>query len=1111
MDQTSVHAFFQGNLIRELCEIIGNKKNSKIQVKNLIGSSSALYVSSVFSTINQPLIFVLNTEEEAAYAYTDLVQILSDHSVFFFPASKQANWVLASNVHAHDLMRAEVIHVMNQRTNSWIVVTYPEAIAERIITNTTLDKNTLEIHVNQTYTMDFIADFLVELGFHPVDFVYEPGQFSVRGGILDIFSYSNEYPYRLEFFGDLIESIRSFDTATQLSVQKLAKITLLPDVNNSIISTQRCSFLEFVPKQSMIWLKDSYFLSDVLEKTYKERSEQALKESAIFVEDYYDTSERIVKQLISFTIIEESAASLFSERKTISFEQSPQVLFKKNFQKLAEHLIENHQKGYQNFLFFSNPKQGERLYAIFENMSLDVPFKAYYFPIQEGFLDHSHKLACYTDHQIFERYHRFKLKEGYQKSQQTLSLKDLISLQNGDYVAHIQHGIGIYDGLEKININGKIQESMRILYKENDLLYVNIHSLHKISKYTGKDGKAVKVEKLGSKAWQALKQKTKKKVKEIAFDLIQLYAKRKAQTGLAFSPDHSMQTELEASFMYEDTPDQLKSTQDVKKDMEKPHPMDRLVCGDVGFGKTEVAIRAAFKAALDGKQVAVLAPTTILVLQHFKTFQKRLGEFPCTVDYLNRFKSPQQQKETIEKIKAGKIDIVIGTHRLVSKDVQFKDLGLLIIDEEHKFGVSVKDKLKTLRVNVDTLTLTATPIPRTLQFSLMSARDLSVMNTPPANRQPVQTELHTFNEAIIKESIYREIARGGQVFFIHNRVSNLIDIAAMVQRLCPEVSIAIGHGQMKPEELEEVILQFMDGAFDVLVSTTIVESGLDVPNANTIIINDAHTFGLSDLHQMRGRVGRSNKKAYCYLLSPPLSVISSDARKRLKVIEQFSDLGSGFQIAMRDLDIRGAGDLLGGEQSGFISEIGYETYQKILNEAIRELKTHEFKDVFEEEMSLKHDYVSDCHVDTDLTLLFPDSYIQNVSERLVLYKELSSIENETDLQQFISNLNDRFGELPKQASDLIETIRLRWMAKECGFEKITLKNQTLVASFIADQTSSYYSSSLFQDVLQKVQNMGRGVQLKQKNNLLFVHVSSIPDISAALQWIQQLSFSKMEG
>ncbi len=1086
-------------------ELLNQHKDVKIHFKNLVGSGLSVTLVNLFKEIQTTFVCILNDSEEAAYFYTDLVNILGEQSILYYPASNKYSWLTDEKDHANDLTRSETLNAINTRNTPCIVVTYPEAIFEKVITQQNLQQNTLEILIQKDYSIDFISEFLVELGFEHVDFVYQPGQFSVRGGIVDVFSYADENPYRIEFFGDMVESIRSFNTSTQLSVKKLAKVVLIPDINHSEWTKSRCSFFEFIPSQSILYIKDSYFMYDIIQKEYTIKNSASIT-SKVNVENYYQSPDEILRTCFSFNVLESSNTSLFPNREQFVFNQTPQPLFKKKFDQLMENFNENTKKGYKNILFSSNAKQIERLYSIFENIGKEVFFSSMNISLHEGYIDHNTKLVCYTDHQIFERYHRYTLKEGYQKAQQVVSLKDLINLQKGDYVTHIQHGVGVYDGLEKINIHGNTQEAIRIIYKENDLLYVNIHSLHKIAKYTGKEGKAPSLDKLGSKAWQSLKQNTKKKLKQVAFDLIKLYAQRKTVKGFAFSPDNYLQTELESSFIYEDTPDQIKAIQDIKLDMEKPYPMDRLVCGDVGFGKTEVAIRAAFKAVLDGKQVVVLAPTTILTLQHYKTFSKRLEDFPCTVDYLNRFKSVKQQKETLDKLKEGKIDIIIGTHRLVSKDVVFKDLGLLIIDEEHKFGVGVKDKLKTIKTNVDTLTLTATPIPRTLQFSLMSARDLSVISTPPPNRQPVQTELHTFNEEVIQKAIYHEVSRSGQVFFIHNRVSSLQDIAQLIKRLCPEVSIAVGHGQMNPEDLEDIILKFMDGVYDVLISTTIVESGLDVPNANTMIIHDAHMFGLSDLHQMRGRVGRSNKKAYCYLITPPLSVISSDSRKRLKVIEQFTDLGSGFQISMRDLDIRGAGDLLGADQSGFISEMGYETYQKILHEAIQELKEDEFKEVFKEELEKKTDFVDECQLDTDLELLFPDYYINNVTERLMLYKELSDIHNEDDLEKYSNRLVDRFGALPKQVNNLLDGVRLQWYAKKSGFERITLKNKNLVAYFISNPNAYYYKSPVFQEVLKYIQ-LQRNMQLKQKADKLYLTISNVATIQNALDILIKIHHS----
>ncbi len=1105
MNIAELLSVFKTPSFNELKSDLQTLSSPKIHIKGLVGSSSALLAAAISSSTEAPMLFILNEEEDAAYFFTDLENILGTDKVFFYGASKVASWQKESKDHANGLLRSEVLNTINKRKGNYCVVTFAEALIEKIITRQNLDKNTLDIYLNQEYSIDFINEFLIEYGFDHVDFVYEPGQFSIRGGIVDIFSFSDENPYRIEFFGNQVESIRSFDASTQLSLKNLVKISIIPDVNDAQWTETKCSFFDFIHPHTLVWIKDSNSIQDFIDKAFTAKEEAAAKATEkIEIEEYYENSEMLLKELLPFSIIEEGNKPIFTTTIRKEYEQTPQPLFKKNFKLLSDTLIENTKAGYKNIILSSNTKQMERLYSIFEDLNQEVFFSPVYTALHEGFIDKNLKIACYTDHQIFERYHRFKLKDGYQKSKQALSLKDLVTLQKGDYVAHINHGIGRFDGLEKLEINGKSQEAMRILYKENGILYVNIHSLHKVSKYSGKEGREIKVDRLGSKSWQTLKQNTKKRVKEVAFDLIKLYAERKTHKGFQFAPDNYLQTELEASFIYEDTPDQLKSTLDVKKDMESPAPMDRLVCGDVGFGKTEIAIRAAFKAVNDNKQVAILAPTTILALQHYKTFKSRLKDFPCTVDYINRFKSPAQQKETLQRLKEGKIDIIIGTHRLVSKDVVFKDIGLLIIDEEHKFGVTAKDRIKTIKTNIDTLTLTATPIPRTLQFSLMNARDLSIIATPPANRQPVTTELHTYNEEIIQEAIYKEIARDGQVFFIHNRVQNIHDFAGIIKRLCPEVSIAVGHGQMKPEELEDIILKFMDGEFDVLVSTTIVESGLDVPNANTMIIHDAHNFGLSDLHQMRGRVGRSNKKAYCYLLSPPLSTISNEARRRLKVIEQFSDLGSGFNIAMRDLDIRGAGDLLGGEQSGFISDMGYETYQKILDEAIYELKQNEFKEFFEEETNANKSFVEDCQIDTDLELLLPDYYINNVTERLSIYKELSDIEKEEDLKLFEDKLKDRFGPLPKQGYDLLDAIRLRWYGKKGGFEKIVLKSNTFIGYFVSNPKSVFYQSKTFAKVIQHIQENIKDASLKQKDDRLSVTIKGISSIHKASAMVNEM-------
>jgi len=944
-----------------------------------------------------------------------------------------------------------------------------------------------------------------------VDFVYEPGQFSVRGGIVDIFSFSHDLPYRIEFFGDFIESIRTFDIETQLSVEQVKSFTIVPNVQSKFLTEHNISLLEYIDSDTVIWLKDVQFTFDIISDGYKKAKElwKALpdtdkEQNSTWIDPKFNftDSKLLADQLRDFPLIEFGKQFFYTPNETISFDIKPQPSFNKDFNLLIHNVKKNEAEKITNFIFTDSSKQIERLYSIFDDIDKSVKFTPIHISLREGFIDQELKIACYTDHQIFDRYYKYKLKKGYSLSQ-AITLKELRELKPGDYITHIDHGIGKYAGLEKIEVNGKSQEMIRLVYADNDLLYVNINALNRISRYSGKEGAVPKMNKLGTDTWDKLKKTTKKKVKDIARDLIKLYAQRKAQKGMAFHPDTYLQNELEASFIYEDTPDQVKATADFKKDMEAAAPMDRLVCGDVGFGKTEIAIRAAFKAVSDSKQVAILVPTTILALQHYKTFSSRLKDFPCNIDYINRFKSSRQIKETLEKLAAGKIDIVIGTHRLVSKDVKFKDLGLLIIDEEQKFGVGVKEKLKHLRVNVDTLTLTATPIPRTLHFSLMGARDLSIISTPPPNRQPVQTELHVFNEKLIKEVVEFEINRGGQIFFIHNRVQDLPQLGAMIHKLVPKASIGIAHGQLEGDKLEDVMLQFVNGEKDVLIATTIIESGLDIPNANTIIINHAHMFGLSDLHQMRGRVGRSNKKAFCYLLSPPLSTLTNEARKRLIAIEEFSDLGSGFNVAMRDLDIRGSGNLLGAEQSGFIAEIGFEMYHKILDETIQELKDEEFQDLFTDDKP--RPFVSFTQVDTDLEVLIPDDYVTNITERYNLYTDLSKLENESQLEQFARQLADRFGPIPKEVLELLNILRLQWLGKEIGFEKISFKKNTLKGFFIPNQQSPYFESEQFGRVLDFItSNPGLG-NLREVKNTLRIAFENVHSVDQAIGILSEIA------
>ncbi|MEM9053296.1 MAG: transcription-repair coupling factor, partial [Bacteroidota bacterium] len=1059
----------------------------RLSVRGIIGSGLAFIAQGIIKTSQRDHLFVFNDKEEAAYFLNDLQKIEgNDFTSVFYPESYRVPYEIENTDNSNIVLRAEVLKVISGKSKKRkAIVTYPDALAENVVTRKQLASHTFRVEVGKTYSIDFLNELLTEYEFERVDFVYEPGQFSIRGGIVDVYSFGEDYPYRMEFFGDEIESMRQFDPVTQLSTKESKRFTIIPNVQHTSMLESRESFLDFIDSETAVWLKDVSVVSDrldrifeVAEKQFEKLNSQLkhLPPSELFVD-----GEKFEKKLEAFRNVG-FGPKTESENLKIDFEHAPQPSFNKNFDLLIENLHQNSEKGYANFLFSSNEKQVERLEKIFEDLDAKVEFTPILSEISEGFIDRELKICCYSDHQIFERYHRFYLKEGFKKSKEALTLKELSSLQPGDFVTHIDHGVGKFSGLEKIDVNGKEQEAIRLVYRDNDILYVSIHSLHRISKYSGKDGNQPSINKLGSAGWQKTKAKTKKRVKEIAYDLIKLYAKRKAKKGFGFSPDNYLQTELEASFIYEDTPDQMKATQAVKEDMESTSPMDRLVCGDVGFGKTEIAIRAAFKAACDSKQVAILVPTTVLSIQHYKNFKKRLEDFPVKVGLINRFITGKKQTETLKALEAGEIDIIIGTHKLVGQRVKFKDLGLLIVDEEQKFGVGVKDKLKNLKANVDTLTMTATPIPRTLQFSMMGARDLSIISTPPPNRYPVQTELFTLNEEVIRDAVSYEISRGGQIFFVHNKIQNIQEVAGMIQRLVPGARIVIGHGQMEGNKLEQVMTDFIEGVYDVLLATTIIESGIDIPNANTIIINNAHEFGLSDLHQLRGRVGRSNKKAFCYLISPPQSVVSSEARKRLQAVTQFSDLGSGLNIAMRDLDIRGAGNLLGGEQSGFINELGFETYQKILDETVRELKENEFKELYHKEAEKTGEFVSDCVLETDLEILIPDDYVIDIAERLSIYRELDNLSTEVELEDYKLKLQDRFGELPRQTQDLFDALRLRRMAKEIGFEKLTLKSEKLIANFVSNAESAYFQSSAFTRVLDFIKDNPAGYKMYEKGN-----------------------------
>ena len=1091
--------------------------NGQLRLKGLSGSSVSLFASSCINNIKGIHWFIFSEHEVSAYFHNDMTRALGENDVMFFPSAYKRSVTHHEIDEPALILRTAVLNRLKNVSaeNCLVVVTYPEALMEKVISSASLEKNTLQLTVGENISIQFIREVLDEYHFEEVEFVYEPGQYSVRGGIVDIFSYAHFLPYRVDFFGNEVDSIRTFEVENQRSKDKLGAITIVPNIQKIVGKESGDSILQLLPPATFMWSSDLEVSLKTIEETFNNAPDKLI--SKISGDDNGKqqvllNEKETIALLKNFRNIEFGTAYHFKSAETLQFNTSPQPLFKKNFELLSQNIHEYQKKGYTCYLLSDNSKQISRLKDIFRSIPPQISFVPLTTSIHEGFVDNELKICLYTDHQIFERYHKYIINRQFVRSD-SFTINEIRGLQVGDYVVHIDHGIGVFGGLGKIDINGHQQEAIRLIYKDNDVLYVNIHNLHKISKYRGKDGEAPKIYKLGTPAWQNMKQSTKKKVKDIARELIALYAKRKSVEGFGFSPDTYLQEELEASFIYEDTPDQEKATVSVKANMEQPYPMDHLICGDVGFGKTEIAIRAAFKAVTDNKQVAVLVPTTILALQHFNTFRDRLEKFPCKVDYISRLKSAKDQKDTLKKIETGEVDIIIGTHRLVSKDLKFKDLGLLIIDEEQKFGVTVKEKLKNMRVNVDTLTMTATPIPRTLQFSLMGARDLSIISTPPPNRHPIQTELHTYNETLIREAIDKEVSRGGQVFFIYNRVEYLPKMEAHIHRLCPTVKTIIAHGQMDGEKLEKVMLDFVRGDYDVLLCTTIIESGLDIPNANTIIVNEAQNFGLSDLHQLRGRVGRSNKKAYCYLLTPPYSVLTPEARRRLKAIEEFSDLGSGFNIAMQDLDIRGAGNLLGAEQSGFIGEIGLETYQRILNEAMFELKEEEeFADILKDTTTDKvyasqtqnKDFVIDCQLDTDMELLFPDSYIRNVTERVRLYRELDNTENEDALIEFEKQLIDRFGPLPVVTKELLNVVRLRWLAKSLGFEKLILKNQKMLIWFVSNQSSSYYQSSVFEKIIRLVQKNQKLFTMKETKEKLTMSYEPVKSISKAIEIMNKI-------
>jgi len=1117
-----ISKFAENKSLENLLDDVSNKEPQIYHLNGLYASSASFYFLAFLKKKTSTNFIILSDKEEASYFYNDIVNISGSDDYLFFPSSFKRSVQFNKIDSAAIIQRTDVFNKIASSSRKITIVTYTEALAEKVITESELTENTLQVGVGDKLSIEFINEVLIEYNFRLVDFVFEPGQYSIRGSIVDIFSFSNDNPFRIDFFGNEIESIRTFDIVSQLSKAKFERIAIIPDIQNKNKGKERISIFKFLPKGSIIWTKNAKYTHEKLNSIYenvaekKEVFSENEEEQSIIKLDHLINGNNFKSEIQQFRIIEFGHEKLFNSTFNYSFNISMQPAFSKNFQLLAMNLHEKQDEYYRIFIFSESSKQIERLNVVLnsEEINANVHFEPIISSIHGGFLDNDLRVCCYTDHQIFERYYKFKTSDNsLVKGKEVLTLSELQDLHPGDYVVHTDHGIGRFGGLETIETNGKKQEAIRLIYKDNDILLVNIHSLHRISKYKGKDAEPPHIYKLGSGTWQKLKAKTKSKVKDIAKELIALYAKRRKEKGFAFTEDSYLQQALEASFIYEDTPDQLQASIDVKADMEKTEPMDRLVCGDVGFGKTEIAIRAAFKAVADNKQVAVLVPTTILALQHYKTFSKRLKEFPATVDYISRLRSSKQISETLKKLQEGKIDILIGTHKILGKEVKFKDLGLLVIDEEQKFGVAMKEKLKEIKLNVDTLTLTATPIPRTLQFSLMGARDLSIIKTPPPNRYPILTELHTFGEEIIKEAINYEIERNGQVFFINNRVQNIYEVEALINRLCPNARTVVAHGQMEGNKLEKIMLDFVNEEYGVLIATTIIESGLDIPNANTIIINNAQNFGLSDLHQLRGRVGRSNKKAFCYLLAPPLTTLSSEARRRLQAINNFSELGSGFNIALQDLDIRGAGNMLGAEQSGYIADIGFETYHKILDEALLELRENEFKELFardenateKEKIFAKNlRFVSDCQIETDFELFFPESYIENTAERIKLYRNLDNVEKENQLQEFEQQLLDRFGKLPAQTEGLLEVVRLRWLAIELGIEKIVIKNNKFICYFVSNKDSAYYHSPIFNRVLSFVQQKHSICKMEEKNNKLMITIKYIKDIFKAKELLGKI-------
>ena len=1108
---TALYAKHQS--LAALKKVIQDKKIKNIFAQGLHGSSAAFALFSLFEKGQNKFLCVLNDLEDAGYFYHDLRQ-LSEQSeqIFFFPSAYKRSIKYGHKDLANEILRTEVLSMLANPSKPFVIVTYPDAIAEKVVAQKVLQENTLQLSVEEKVDILFVSDVLDSYGFERVDYVYEPGQYAIRGSLLDVFSFSHELPYRVDFFGNEVETIRTFEVETQLSKERLEKIHIVPEIGKSELSTS--SLMEVLPADSIVVGSDLAWCKERIEMIYKEEP-MVGDDEAFHSQDQMQrkliSTETFSYSLLNFKRIHIGAKPFGTADASISFETQTQPICHKNFDIVSSTFKHYLSEDYTLYILSDSEKQSTRIHTIFEDRKDDIPFIAVNKTVHSGFVDSTLKVCFFTDHQLFDRFHKFNLKtEKARSGKITLSLKELNQFTHGDYIVHIDHGVGQFGGLVRTEVNGRIQEAIKLIYQNSDIIFVSIHALHKLSKYKGKDsGEPPKLNKLGTGVWNKMKERTKAKVKDIARDLILLYSKRKDEKGFAYSIDSFMQHELEASFIYEDTPDQMKATADVKKDMESLRPMDRLVCGDVGFGKTEVAIRAAAKAVADNKQVAVLVPTTVLAFQHYQTFRERLKAFPCRIDYISRARTATQIRQTLKDLQAGEVNILIGTHRIVSKDVKFADLGLLIIDEEQKFGVSVKEKLRQLKVNVDTLTMTATPIPRTLQFSLMGARDLSSITTPPPNRYPVQTEVVRFDPEIIREAVNFEMSRNGQVFFVHNRVQNIFEIEALIRREVPDARIVVGHGQMEPEKLEKILIDFVNYEYDVLIATTIIESGIDVSNANTMIINNAQHFGLSDLHQLRGRVGRSNRKAFCYLLSPPLSSLTQEARRRLQAIENFSELGSGIHIAMQDLDIRGAGNMLGAEQSGFIADLGYETYQKILEEAVHELKTEEFADLYADNadegmQDSGANYVQETFVESDLALMFPPTYIPNDSERVMIYRELDKIEEEQDLQSFEERLIDRFGRIPEEGVELIRIVRLRRMAKALGVEKLILKREQMHIVLIGKEDSPYFQSAAFGKLIDYVQLQPQRCTLKDQGGKRSIIVKNVPTVEEACSVMQTI-------